>query len=84
MDSLAPSCLSQGSGKRLMVSRTLSNVSMSKLLWKVTPPYQVACLLQKLHFILKAGPNKLRKGKRKDGGRGRAETWWEVGGVRLL
>lgn len=65
MDSLAPSCLSRGSGKKIVLSWTLSDVSMSKLLWKVTPPYQIACFHQKLHFILKAGPNELRKGKQK-------------------
>jgi hypothetical protein len=56
MDSLAPSFLSWGSRKRLLGSWTLSDVSMSKMLWKVTPPYQIG-FLRKLHFILKAGPN---------------------------
>lgn len=69
VDGFSSSCLSQGSRKRFMVFWTLFDVSMSKLLWKVTPPYQIACLLQKLHFILTAGPNELRKGKQKDGGR---------------
>lgn len=54
-----------------MVSWILSDIIKSKLLWKVTPPYQTAYLLQKLYFILKAEPNGLGKGKQKDRGEGR-------------
>lgn len=83
LDELSHSCISWGSKRKLTVSWILSDTAMFKLIWKVTPPCRTACLIQKLHFILKAGPNVLRKGKEKDEGEGRAEGSWEITGVQV-
>lgn len=81
LDELSSFCISWGSKRKHTVSWILSDISMSKLLWKVTPPCWTAYLIQKLHFILKAEPNGLRKGKEQDQGEGRAEGSWEITGV---
>lgn len=82
LDELSSACISWGSKRKLTVSWILSDIAISKLLWKVTPPCRTADLIQKLHFILKAEPSVLRKGKEKDEGEGRAEGSWEITGVR--